>query len=443
MVGNPPYDVLAAEELGYDISNELAFLEEQTVYKPAIRGKKNLYKLFVCRARDVVSSRGIFSFIVPMAILGDDQAAELRRAMLLETQFLAVEAFPQKDDASDRVFSEAKLSTALFVCRSGSGKSKFRTRTHQGKNIEAASLSVTLTADEILRFDHENVPILTCSQRDWEIASKMVASPRIGRLGKYCRAYQGEVNETTDGKRGFVSYESKDGPEILRGANICLYTVREASQGEALFLREHKFLKGKPDSGKGQHHEHPRIGWQESSAQNNFRRIIAAAIPSGRFSNHKINYFPATEMSLDFDLVLALLNSAISDWFFRLTSTSASVSHYQIVKLPTPTIVDEPKVGGWRELIRTQQWQELGDRLSGEITVTGEMPRDVATAISAMSRRVQKIESQRVLKNRSERSALAFESAPIQATIDALLFRCFGLSTEEGAYIGVRLTEML
>ena len=50
VIGNPPYDVLATEELGYDVSDDLSFYEAAEVYEPAIRGKKNLYKLFICRA---------------------------------------------------------------------------------------------------------------------------------------------------------------------------------------------------------------------------------------------------------------------------------------------------------------------------------------------------------------------------------------------------------
>jgi hypothetical protein len=300
-----------------------------------------------------------------------------------------------------------------------------------------------LTSPDILRFDNDNTPLLTCSQQDWDIASRIIASPRVAKLGDYCRAYQGEVNETSDGKRGFVSYSAKDGPEVLRGSNICLYTLREASQGEPIFLREAKFLKGKPDSEKAHHHEHPRIGWQESSAQNNFRRIIAAPIPSGRYCNHKINYLPAPEMKLEFDLFLALMNSTLYDWFFRLTSASASVSHYQIVKLPAPTVADGPEVSGLRELIEERRWEELTEALCDTFTVVGEMPRVALASISTLSRRIQEIETRRVLASRADRSSLAPESALIQETIDAVLFRCFGLSNEEGEYVNHRLLEML
>ena len=60
-----------------------------------------------------------------------------------------------------------------------------------------------------------------------------------------------------------------------------------------------------------------------------------------------------------------------------------------------------------------------------------------------MSRRIQGIEGKRVLKNRSERSRLAPEGQPIQDAIDAVLFRCYGLTEDEGRYITRRLGEML
>lgn len=443
LIGNPPYDVLAEEELGYDISSELAYFEGQDSFKPAIRGKKNLYKLFVCRGREFVRPGGTFSYIVPMALLGDDQSAEVRRALLTGSQMLAVEAFPQKDDSANRVFAEAKLSTTLFVCKAGLGGEAFVSRTHFGKAIEKDSPAVTLTSADILRFDMDNVPILTCSQEDWNIASRIASNPKVRRLGEYCHAYQGEVNETTDGKRGFVSYNSEDGPKVIRGANICLYAIREASQGESIYLREQKYLKGKPDSEKATHHEQARIGWQESSPQNNFRRIIAAAISPGNYCNHLVNYMPAPEMKLQFDFVLALMNSEMYDWFFRLTSTNAHVSHYQIVKLPAPSIVPNPKVNGWRELMKNESWEKLEDRLAGALTGHGEMPDDVATAISALSQRIQKIESKRRLSGRNERSRLADDSIPIQQVIDSLLFKCFGLSGNEANHIKGRLEEML
>ncbi len=172
VIGNPPYDVLASEELGYDVSDDLSFYEALDVYEPAIRGKKNLYKLFICRALAETGAEGAFSFIVPMPLLGDDQAAGVRKMLFEEARFTAIEAFPQKDDPHNRVFPEAKLSTAVFVCCAKPSKAQFKVRTHPGRWIEEASLTLHVSPEEVLKFDPKNVTIPSCTQRDWDVALK-------------------------------------------------------------------------------------------------------------------------------------------------------------------------------------------------------------------------------------------------------------------------------
>jgi len=329
VIGNPPYDVLSNEELGYDVSRELNFYRSQHLYAPAIRGKNNLYKLFVCRCHASASTHGTFSLIVPMSLLGDDQTAGVRRLLLENAGLVRVEAFPQKDEPRNRIFQEAKLATAVFLARSMPTGELISVTTHPGRRLEEISAVVAFKNSEPYKLDSKNIPIPTCTQQDLQIALSIIDQASTRRLRDYCKAFQGEVNETTDGKRGFVSYDSGDGPQILRGSAICLYVIREPSQGEPIFLREAKFLSEKHESIKARHYLCCRVGWQESSALNNFRRIIAARIPSGLFCNHKINYIPEGTSELPLDFVLALLNSKLSDWFFRLTSTNAAVSHYQ------------------------------------------------------------------------------------------------------------------
>ncbi len=444
VVGNPPYDVLSNEELGYDVSQDLAFYRLQSLYEPAMKGKSNLYKLFLCRSHAATSVRGVFSLVVPMSLLGDEQTVGIRRLLLERAGLVAIEAFPQKDDPQNRIFKEAKLATAVFVARSKPIGEPFSVITHPGRSIEEIMAAAELTASDLARLNSHNLAIPTCTQRDLEIASLLVSLPATRRLRDYCEAFQGEINETTDGKRGFTSSDPGDGPLVLRGSAICLYVIREASQGEPMYLREDKYLKGKPDSIKAHHHQQNRIGWQESSAQNNFRRIIAAAVPKKIFCNHKINYIPEGDSKVPLDFVLALLNSKLSDWFFRLQSTNAAVSHYQILDLPAPTLThDEVPLREYKSLMDSKQWEQCIERLCLASAGDGVMNNTTMQAVAEMSRRVQTIEAKRRLKNRSERSHLAPESQVIQHAIDTVLFSCFGLSSEDGVYIGSRLAEML
>lgn len=59
-----------------------AFIENDAVYEPSRRGKNNLYKLFICRALALLNEGGYMGFITPMAVLSDDQAADIRRKIV-------------------------------------------------------------------------------------------------------------------------------------------------------------------------------------------------------------------------------------------------------------------------------------------------------------------------------------------------------------------------
>ena len=282
VIGNPPYDVLAEKELGFDISQELDFFENYAFYEPAIRGKKNLYKLFICRGAGLMGAHGAFSFIVPMALLGDDQAAGVRRLLLEQTGISKIEAFPQKDDPKNRVFPEAKLSTTVFATRAKPEDAPFMARTHPGRYIETSSPILTVKPSEIISVDPENSAIPSCTQEDWNLVVKIVTSGNIIRMGDLLKPYQGEVNETVEREKKTLTTDIK-APIALRGSNVCLYAIREASQGKDIRIDVKRFLKGKKEDAKAFAHQVQRVGFQRKAPQNNFRRLIAAKISEGNY----------------------------------------------------------------------------------------------------------------------------------------------------------------
>ena len=115
---------------------------------------------------------------------------------------------------------------------------------------------------------------------------------------------------------------------VLRGSNVCLYVLRGASQGEALYLDSAAYQTAKAGSGKAFHTRVDRIGFQRSAPQNNI--VITAYVPAGEFCFETVSYVPrgnATLVSLD--LLLALLNSKLVDWYFSIGSTNSKVNEYQ------------------------------------------------------------------------------------------------------------------
>jgi hypothetical protein len=281
IIGNPPYDVLSERETGRNLSALQGFLRSRPVYAPSLVGKNNLYKLFICRALSLLTDGGLLGFITPMAVLGDEQASGIRRAILTAGAFTAIEAFPQKDDPDRRVFRDAKLSTAIFVVhKTEKGDERavqFTSRIHPANLIEADSPTLRLSAISIPLYDPENLTVVSTSQSDFDLASRIIASGRMRRLREFAIFSQGEVNETVARAHGHLLEAGEGGRLVARGANICLYVMRPASQGTDLHLSVERFLEGRNEGSRAYHHRH--------------RRRTSRELPPKQFpANHCVHY---------------------------------------------------------------------------------------------------------------------------------------------------------
>jgi hypothetical protein len=450
IIGNPPYDVLSELETGHDLSAFRRFIVAESVYEPSRRGKNNLYKLFICRALELLAEGGHMGFITPMAVLGDDQAADIRRKIVEVGAFTGIEAFPQKDDPKNRVFPEAKLSTAVFTLvkqrPSGEDSEPFVSRVHPGSLIELDSSSLKLTTSAVLLYDPLNYTIVSCAQTDWDLATRIMSTGRMVRLRQFVEFFQGEVNETNERAKGNLTDEK--GKLVTRGASVCLYVLREASQGSDLYLNVDRFLSGKGPDTKAFHHLHERIGWQESCPQNNFRRIIAALIPVGEFCNHKVNYLPKHKSQLPLKLVLGLLNSKLIDWYFRLGSTNAAVSHYQMYNLPCPSFagssgITNRKIEEAAVSAVTDGEVELAFNLIQHLTKDAPFSPGLQGVITEAVNCIVRIETDRGEIVRADRSQLAPAAQPYQDFIDRLFYAMAGLTQREASELEKRLAQML
>ena len=450
ILGNPPYDVLSEREIGQNIDHLKRFIALDATLRASRVGKNNLYKIFVLRSLELLAEGGYLSFIVPMPLLGDEQASGIRRELLSNGVFRETHSFPQKDNATRRVFRDAKLSTALFVFQKLKptfwSDGRFQSHVHPAQLIEADSPSLTLNSNSIKLYDPENLTIVSCSQEDWDVITSLVEQP-IARLGAFADFFQGEVNQTTATAKGVLT-DHKHGPLITRGANICLYQLRQASQGEDIYLDVTAFLKDKSENTKAFHHRFERIGLQESSPQNNFRRIIACRIPKGNFCNHTINYATDNNCKVDLGLVLFVLNSSFADWYFRLGSTNAHVSHYQLTNLPSPQFgklsgtVNKAYCKKIDDLMEAKDFRHLEDKCIGLAKSEGCSPTLECTVIHLV-KFIEREEKRRGQIARSERSHLSDEAEACQVILDKLMLTLLGIGDGKHGYIRRRLTEML
>ncbi len=337
VVGNPPYDVLSELEQGINVDYEKDFFSQQIFYRPAIGSKLNLYRLFSAISLNLLKAKGMHGFIVPMALLADKQAKPLREFMLRKNCLQKIEAFPQKDDPFNRVFFEAKLPTCIYIL----SKQKpflFDIRIHPGRDILDSSTHLAIKPSQIEEFDKENLSIPsypTMTTEDFNLALKLNKVSNGITLKRFVSSQQGEVNLTSHSE--YLTDEEK-GQIILRGAHINRYEFQEdPKQGIPMYLDVKSFLNAHGKDTKAYDHKYVRIGYQRGAAIDNWRRIIATIIEKDSFCSDTINYIVKPK-EYNLFAILALLNSSLWEWRFRLTSTNNHVNSYEIDSMPMPPI---------------------------------------------------------------------------------------------------------
>ena len=232
-------------------------------------------------------------------------------------------------------FFEAKLSTCVYVVEKHARIDQPITVSfYPGRSFEDASRSSALRVAEIAEIDPESLSIPNMTARDLQRWKAIRSCRRVTTWGNAAKCYLGEL--MTNAKNWHLTSSEPIGPRLLRGANINRYVLlHEPKQGEPLYLRETDFLHEYAKDGRINHHRRIRIGFQESSPIDNWRRLIACVIPAGHYCVHKIRYF-SDESRYDLFALLALFNSEMSDWRFSMTSTNNSVNEYEVNALPIP-----------------------------------------------------------------------------------------------------------
>lgn len=374
VVGNPPYDELSEHEACRELP-EKEYFRSIDEYQPASRGRLNLFRFFILRALSLLRHRGRHSFIVPMALLADAFTAPLRKRLLESGALREIIAFPQKDDPHKRVFFEAKLSTCIYTAHQrhpdGESDSQMVVRTFPGRSFLDAPQLVSVTAAEITLIDPVNWSIPTADAPD---LVRVIASHRFARsarLGDIASGARGELMVNAS----FEKYRQKNGRvEVIRGSHIGRHVVYEdAKQGEPLYFDEERWRSGNPNASVLADIKEQRVVYQRYAAIDNYRRLIAAVVPAGRWCSHTTGYL--RRCKYEPLAVAALLNSSALEWRFAFTSTNNNINAYELEALPIPRF--ERLSAARVSEVDWVRWQRILDLPSGvdewETAVLAEM----------------------------------------------------------------------
>jgi len=332
VVGNPPYDVLAEKERKENLTGLTKYLKSDPFFSNCLGGKLDLFRLFIFRSYYLLSPFGFVGLIIPISILADQQSRNLRKFLLQQNKIINIDAFPQKDDPNRRIFKEAKIPTCVIILSKYISQEPFKVTVHPGNLWEEISgtFSCTLTEVEALDEDGLSIPLLS-SDEEVKILRRFIPPNPTQKMKTICQTYQGEINETT--MDNLVSTNPNSGSRILRGGNVQRYEfIPEPKQGIAKYLDVDAY-KHQVGGERIAHTTRMRIGYQRNAALDSSRRLIFTPLPTPSYCFDSISYFLIEDRNRALAL-LALLNSRLLEWRFKLTSTNNHVSTSEIAALP-------------------------------------------------------------------------------------------------------------
>lgn len=335
LLGNPPYGLLnKRQNKGETIvvsKEELKYYTECPIYKCALGGMLNIFRLFIIKSIDIMRDKACFSEIFPLAFIGDVSIGNLRKNILNHHQLLSIEAFPERDNPSKRVFSHAKMSVCIMnLLKSGNKRKIFFLRTHYDKFVDSTNPKTFLSSTDIEIFDNMRYTIPLVSQDDAKLLSRIYSSSI--KFNKIAHCYTGELDLSL-GKE-YISDNPND-PVLLRGAGIDRYILKKKmSQGEFLYIHESKFLK-QVSQKRLQHFKNTRIVLQGITGVNEKYRLKMTLIPPGTYCANSTNYLDITT-NYSIYLILGILNSYLLNYIFSRFSTNSNVNGYEIDNLPFP-----------------------------------------------------------------------------------------------------------
>jgi Alw26I/Eco31I/Esp3I family type II restriction m6 adenine DNA methyltransferase len=409
VIGNPPYDVLEKDRRlaswPHEVLSEYAATSPDL--GPAFGGKLNLFRFFIVKSLSLCKSNGRFGMIVPLAIIADISCANTRRHLISSSTDLEADCFPQKDNPRKRVFKDAKLSTVILTCaHSSSGANSDPTitvRVYPGRLFGDPHKASSFRLSDAVLLDPENCPIPFVDQQALEVCLKLHRTQNVVPLGSVpdFNVTRGEINQTIF--RKFIDDNPKH-MRLVKGVEIGPYREnRKLSQGKREWLDEESYLR-KHD--RREVVSARRIATQRITGVDERLRLVATIIDPPAYFADSTNSIAAQNGYHSLEYLLAVLNSTLFQWRFKLTSTNNNVGTNELKAMPFKRI-------------------------------DGTNAKDVERyeALISVVDRLLSLNRGKALKNPNEQTRLARSKDTLGRKIDELIYDLYDLSEFEVSVI--------
>lgn len=391
-----------------------------------VGGKKtgsdvNLYKLFVERSFHLLRSGGHCGIVIPSGIYKDMGATGLRNMLFDHGQVDALISLSNEKfifDGVDHRFCFAFLNFA----KGGTTKNfraTFRINPREAIKaeqftsfVEDAGNFLEISVGLIRSLSPETASVMEFkSQRDIEIAKKMLAFPALGAQvdDRWNLVLGNEMHMTNDsplfqtapGDGRLPLYEGKMIHQFESAKATPRYWV-DAAQGRAALLGR------TADTGQTMPYQRYRLAYRAIARNTDSRTLIASVLPKDSFYGHSLNAAKEPVDDAVHLYLLAVLNGLAFDYILR-QMVSANLTMFFIYQCPVP------------RLDRSGAHFGLIVQRAARLTCTTPEFDDLAKAVG--------------LKSHKDGAIDPTERARLRAELDGLVAHLYGLSEAEFAHI--------
>lgn len=318
IVSNPPYLVLKPNRKKMDletvenINNMARYFRNSGDYKYSIEGMLNLYQLSIEAMLGMLKNGGEMGIICPSTLFADVSASTLRKHLLSRHNVTYIRFFSENDPLFDNVTQ----ATCIFHLTKGD-KCKLIDIVRGKKKYQIALEDVKLVFPV-------NWEIPSIENIEWQILRKLLIIPPL-KKHSYIRNKRGELDLSL-----FKDYiTSEITPlRLVRGNMISGDSIEDINheyvKPEFLNKKSQDYLSN--DKGR------KRLVCQQISNMSQRVRLRFVECENNDVLGNSCNYITIEENKIP--QMKALLNSALLNWRFKITSTNNHINNYELDELP-------------------------------------------------------------------------------------------------------------
>lgn len=318
IVSNPPYLVLKPNKNKMDaatvesINNMAKYFRNSTYYKYSIEGMLNLYQLSLEAMLGMLQTGGEMGIICPSTLFADISASSLRKHLLSKNKVSYIKYFTEDDPLFDNVTQ----ATCIFHLTKGESTDII--------DIVQGGKEYKISLEDVKQVFKSNWEIPSIEKVEWDILKKLLKFPSL-KNQSFIRNKRGELDLSLF--RDYITLEPTN-LRLVRGNMLSGDSINDVNHEYV----KPEFLDKKSSDYMTCDHGKIRLVCQQISNQLQNIRLKFVECQKNDVLGNSCNYITVSEELIP--RMKVLLNSALLNWRFKVTSTNNHINNYELDELP-------------------------------------------------------------------------------------------------------------